>query len=274
MTIYACNFEYDGITLGSLGYIVCEFNGGGGDEKVNAGSEITFITVPTRDGKRWRVTGSKYEKCLSASFHICKDPETHNNDEMAISDAEFRELSRWLNRREYLWFRSYDGETTSRPWFRASFTLTRIDVGKTTYGVELNITTDSPFGYGDEETVSLSFASNGLSKTFTDKNDEIGDTYPSMTITCGASGTLTLTNDITGCSMEIDNCVSGEVLTLSGNTMTISTSSTTHAATLADDFNYDFFRFGNTFSNSVNTVTASAPCTVVMTYRPIIKDTL
>ena len=74
--------------------------------------------------------------------------------------------------------------------------------------------------------------------------------------------------------MEIDNCVSGEVLTLSGETMIISTSSTTHEATLADDFNYDFFRFGNTFGSSTNTVTASIPCNVVIKYRPIIKDTL
>ena len=76
------------------------------------------------------------------------------------------------------------------------------------------MTTDAPFGYGAEETEELSFTSNSLTKTFDDQNDEIGDTYPEMTITCGSSGKLTLADDVTGCSMEVDNCVSGEVLKL------------------------------------------------------------
>ena len=274
MTIYTCDFEYDGVKLSDLGYIVCEFDGNGGVDTVNTGSEITFITVPMHDGKRYAVTGSKYDKCLSTSFQICKDPETHMENEMAITDEEFRYLSRWLNRREYLWFNSFDSEATTRPWFRASFTLTRVDVGNTTYGVELNMTTDAPFGYGEEETVSLNFRSGSLTKTFNDENDEIGDTFPDMTITCMSGGTLTLTDSVTGCSMQIKNCVNGEVLTISGNAMILSTSSATHEATLANDFNYDFFRFGNTFASRANSVTASIPCDVVITYRPIIKDTL
>ena len=273
--MYACDFEYDGVKLSDLGYIVCEFNGDNGVETANAGSEITFITVPTHSGKRYRTTGTKYDKCLSTSFQICKDPEKYNENEMSITDDEFRELSRWLNRRDYRWFHKDIGDQLyDQPWVRASFNLTKIDIGKVTYGAELSMVTDAPFGYGEEQTATLSFAAGALSQTFTDPSDEIGDTYPDMTITCGSSGNLTLSDDVTGCSMEISNCVSGEVLTISGETMTISTSSTTHNATLADDFNYIFFRFGNTFGNRTNTITSSMPCNVVMTFRPIIKDTL
>lgn len=274
MTLYTCDFEYDGVRLSDLGYIVCEFGGSSGDERVNAGSEITFITVPLHSGKRTAVAGSKYDKCLSAKLQICKNPNKFNESEMEISDEEFRALSRWLNRREYLWFHGFDADRSTRPWFRASFSLTRIDVGKTTYGVELDMVTDSPFGYDREKNIELEFTSTQLSKRFSDDNDEIGDTYPEMTITCNASGDLKLENDVTGCSMEINNCVSGEIITLSGESLIISTSSATHSNTIANDFNYDFFRFGNSFENCVNTVTASIPCDVVMRYRPILKDTL
>ena len=43
---------------------------------------------------------------------------------------------------------------------------------------------------------------------------------------------------------------------------------------IANDFNYDFFRIGNTANDRENEITASAPCTVYLKYRPILKDTL
>ena len=270
--MYACDFEYDGLKLSDFGFIVCEFDGSNGTEIANAGSEITFITTPIHSGKRYVRSGTKYDKCLSTTFQICKDPDTHNEDELALTDDEFRALSRWLNRREYLWFHSFDGEVTTRPYFRASFNLKRIEIGKVTYGVELDMVTDAPFGYGEEETVSLSFSAGALSKTFDDLSDDIGEIYPKTTIQCSSSGDLVLTNDITGCSFEVDDCVSGETISLSGDTMIITSSLQTHD--IANSFNYDFFRFGNTYDQTTNTVTASIPCTVTMKYRPIIKDTL
>ena len=37
---------------------------------------------------------------------------------------------------------------------------------------------------------------------------------------------------------------------------------------------YDFFRIGNTYASKTNTITANRPCTVVLKYRPIYKDTI
>lgn len=265
----ACDFVYDGISLSSFGFIICEFDGGGGVQTANAGSEITFSTAPAHSGRRFHSVGTRYEKCLSASFQICKDPEEYDEDEMTITEEEFRTISRWLNRREFLWLYFVDYEDIL---FRASFNLSKIDSAKQTYGIQVEVTTDSPFCYGAQETVALSFSNGSLTKTFTDKNDEIGEMYPDVMITCGSAGDLVLTNDVTGCSFEVDNCVNGEVITQSGDVMILSTSSLTHD--IANDFNYDFFRFGNTYSSRTNTVTASIPCTVSITYRPILKDTL
>ena len=272
--MYACDFEYDGKLLSDFGFMVCSFDGKSGVETADSGSEITFATSPVHSGKRYIANGAGYENCLSTTFQICKNPDYFRPDETEITTAEFRALSRWLNRREFLWFRAFDmcEPEKQRPWVRASFTLSRIEVGGTTYGVELDMQTDSPFGYGDLEEVTLAFTSGALSKKLIDLNDEIGETYPETVITCGSAGTIMLTDDITGCSSSIDNCASGEVITMSGDTMIISTSNVAH--NLANDFNYDFFRFGNTYDNRENTITANRACTVVIRYRPIWKDTL
>ena len=274
--MYAYNFEYDGQLLSDFGFVVCSFGTSSGTTNGNSGSEIAFETVPVQLGKRFYKTGTQYKECLSTSFQICKDPDLYNGDDAYVTEDDFRRLSRWLNRREFLWFHAFDWCTpdVKQPWFRASFTLKKIDYDFGTVGVELKMITDSPFGFGDMETKTLTFAAANDEAAFRDQNDEIGDTYPELTITCGASGTLKLEDDVTGCSCEIENCVSGEVIHFTGETMIVETNSVTHALTLANDFNYDFFRFGNTYDNRENTITASIPCTVEIKYRPIIKNTL
>ena len=275
--MHACNFEYDGQLLSDFGFIVCSFDTASDVSAVQTGSEISFETAPVQRGKRFYNVGTQFKTCLSATFQICKDTSANDGDEMIITHADFRRLSRWLNRREFLWFHFFDLDVrpeVEQPWFRASFTLTKIDFGSDTIGVELKMVTDSPFGYGQPINKTLSFTALEPSVVFRDQNDEIGDTYPELTITCDGSGTLTLSNDLTGCSFEVENCSANEVLHLSGESMMISTDSVTHALTLANDFNYDFFSFGNTYDTRENTITASIPCTVEISYRPILKDTL
>lgn len=274
--MYAYNFEYDGRLLSDFGFIVCHFDNDGGLDTADGGSEISFETAAVHSGKRKFVVGSEYKNCLSTSFQICKDPNGHSDIEMVITADEFRQISRWLNRREYLWFHAFDwcDPEASRPWVRATFNLKRIDVANETVGIELNMTTDSPFGYGDEVVKQFNFTSETLTQTFLDENDEYGDTYPELTVTCGEAGTWTLEDDITGCSCEVENCVADEELHFSGESMIIETDSVTHANTIANDFNYDFFRFGNTPGERLNTITASGPCTVELRYRPIRKDTI
>ena len=272
--MYAYDFEYDGKLLSDFGMIVCNFNSGGGVSNGDTGSEISFNLVPAGYGKRYFVSGLQYENCLSTAFQICKNPETYPENGMVISNEEFRALSRWLNRKKFLWFRSFDRcePEKEKPWFRASFTLTRIESGRDTIGIELKMITDAPFGYGDEEEIALNFTTGDLTKTVIDRSDEDGEIYPFTQITCSQAGDITLSNTLTGCETEIKDCLSGEVITISGESMIISTSNTNHV--LANDFNYDFFRIGNTMNNRNNVITASAPCSVIIRYRPILKDTL
>lgn len=272
--MYAFDFEYDGKLLSSFGMMVCSFSESRSASTTEKGSEIEFNLVPSGYGKRFYAAGLQYENYLSTTFQICKRSDCYPEDQMEITSTEFRELSRWLNRKEFLWFRSFDLQEPEKekPWFRASFNLSRIESAGKTIGVELSMTTDAPFGYGDERELIWNFGQNSLSAVLADENDEIGDTYPQLKITCGQSGTMTISDDLTGCECSVENCVSGEVLEFSGETMIIESSNTNHD--LANDFNYDFFRFGNTYDQRENTITVSMPCTVELRYRPIWKDTL
>lgn len=272
--MYAFDFEYDGKLLSDFGMMVCTFTEGGSANTTEKGSEIEFNLVPSGYGKRFYAAGLQYSSYLSTTFQICKRPDCFPEDQMEITSSEFRELSRWLNRKEFLWFRSFDWQEPEKekPWFRASFNLSRIETGRMTVGVELNMTTDAPFGYGEEEEIVLDFSNSSLTAVFSDLNDEIGDTCPWMEVTCKSAGTLTIADDITGCECSVENCVSGEVLTFSGESMIIESTNTNHD--LANDFNYDFFRFANTIDNRENLITVSMPCTVKIKYRPIRKDTL
>ena len=272
--MYAYDFEYDGRLLSDFGMIVCDFSSSGGVSTGGSGSEIKFNMVPAGYGKRFFAAGLQYEDCLSTTFQICRDPKCAKNEDMTISNEEFRELSRWLNRKQFLWFRSFDWcePEKEKPWFRASFTLKRIESGRDTVGVELNMVTDAPFGYGDEEEENFSFISGSLTQGIVDHSDEPGDIYPFVQIIPAQACDITLSNALTGCETTIRNCLSGEVITLSGDSMIITTSNTNHD--LSDDFNYDFFRIGNTIGERENLITASAPCTVQIKYRPILKDTI
>ena len=130
--------------------------------------------------------------------------------------------------------------------------------------------TDSPFAFGEEIDALWAFDNNYVE--FVDMSDEIGDTYPKLEITCKSDGTLELLNNRMSEPMRIKNCTNGEVLYIDCENQVIESSESTHK--ILNDFNYNFFRIGNTLESRKNIISASMPVLVRMTYRPIIKDAL
>lgn len=266
--MYALDFEYDKHTLSDFGLIVCEFNSSTGAEIVNVGSDITFKTVPIQRGKKHTLAGTRYEECLQATIHICKDPDLTND--RIITRDEYRDLVRWLSREEYLPFRiiyadDFECETC---YFDASFNINRIEINKILYGLELTIQTNRPFGYGLEQHISLEFPNASTIKKVSDRSDVIGYTYPDMQIKCNASGDLSIHNQTFDSTMLIKNCTIGEVITIYGESQIITSSNDGHK--IYNDFNFQFFKIGNTFDNNANMISASVPCTIDIRYKPSI----
>ena len=266
--MYAYDFEYDGRYLSSFGFIICEFDGSGGINISPTGYNITFNKISRSRGRINSLIGTQYDGCVECTFHICKDPDAY--DDLEITNDEYRELVRWLNRHEFLPFRTISTRAdVNSCYFNGSFNIGKIYIVDKLYGLELSLITDAPYGYGipieNKWTVSA-----GETVTLINESDDSMAIRPDMTIVCNASGTLTVTNALTMTTMEINNCTSGETFTILGEEQIITSSLPTHK--VYNDFNYEFLTIGNTFESEKNVLTFSLPCTVTIKYSPIIKD--
>lgn len=268
--MYALDFEYDGLCLSDFNFIICDFNASSGANIVNAGSKITFNTVSRNKGKKYSLTGTQYDECIQATFHICKNPDIY--DDLSITDDEYRDLKRWLNRDEFLPFQILDEDYLDREtcYYEASFNIDKVKINEVLYGLELVMETNKPFGYGREQSIVLEITDASKTYTVNDMSDEIGYLYPSMIITCNADGNLSVKNETENCLMVINNCSAGEVITVYGDIQHITSSLNSHH--IYDDFNYEFLRIGNTFNNRQNKITVSLPCKIELNYSPIIKN--
>lgn len=265
----ATDFEYDGLFLSDFGYIICEFDGSYGVKTMSAGSTISFNKVASGNGSLFYLTSTKYEECITAEFDICKNPDT--NDDMEITTDEFRDLMRWLNRKEFLQFQIHDEDIDYEAiYFDASFNIEKIKIGERLYGLHLIMETNRPFGYGADCEFTNTFTASDLTYNLYDISDEIGTIYPYLVIECAEDCNLTITNETYDSETTIANCTSGETITIDCQKQIITTDNTDHA--VYEDFNYEFLKIGNTYDNNVNVITVSNPCTLTITYAPIIKD--
>lgn len=271
--IQAIDFEYDGQYLSDYGFIICDFNFSNGANETSSASSITFNKVSQHQGKTYSLTSTQYNECITYSFDICKNPDLFEMEDMEITNEEYANIIRWLNRREFLDFCMINDEDYGQDlcYYQASFNMSKIKIGDRLFGIRLTMETNKPFGYGQEQVAVLSFESDSMSKILYDMSAEIGTSYPTVIITCKSSGTLSVRNETENCNTVIKNCTAGEVITLHGNTHIIESSLASHD--VCNDFNYDFFRIGNTINNRANKITVSIPCEITVKYFPIIKDT-
>lgn len=269
--MYALDFEYDGHNLSDFGFIICDFNFSNGATTATAGSRLEFNKIPRNRGKKHGLAGSKYTECISVSFDICRDPSLY--DDLIITNDEYRDLMRWLNRGEFLKFQivkeeDFEGDYC---WYEASFNIDKITINEKLCGLTLNMETNAPFGYGDTRYSRYTSDLGGDTYDFYDNSDEIGYTYPDISIKCMKAGDIRISNSMTKCDMVIKNCKLNEIITIFGDTQIIKSSDLNH--NVANDFNYDFFSIGNSYSDTKNVITLHSPCIFDFWHTPIIKET-
>ncbi len=266
--MYAVDFEYDGLRLSDFGCVIGRIDGSPGIEVVSAGSNITFNKVKRHRGKIHALTSTTFDECITATFQIFKDPCS----DMEMTSDEYRALARWLNRHKFLPFHfiAEEGDSRATCYHEASFNFGKVLNNDTLVGIELTMETNRPFGYGDTVTTTLNVSNTSNTYTITDYSDDVGYTYPNMTITLAAAGTLTITNSTTGSVTELKNCSSGEVITINGDTMVVTSSLSAHH--IYDDFNFEYLKIANSYSSRTNSLTFSLRCTAVISYKPNMKE--
>lgn len=271
----ASDFEYDGRHLSDYGFVICVFN----SEKNGLQIEdnfynISFKKIATYDGKRNTLVNTKYEDCVQKTFDICKNPKLNSGKEMIITDVEYKQLTRWLNRRGFFKFNLIHKDNKEECYYNASFNIKNIYIDGMLYGLRLTMESDKPYGYMDIQEQAMTFTaediSNSKAKIFYDESDEIGYIYPDLTIICNSDGTLTLSNDLTNCSMTITECVTNEVITINGNAQIITTSSTTHD--IYNCFNWQFFTVGNSIDNKINHISSTLPVSIVFSGQKYVRE--
>lgn len=266
----AIDFKYNNKKLSDINFIIGSIDANGGQENIDTGSLITFNTIANSYGKSYSLANTQYNSCIGASFDICKNPD--NNDDLAITEKEYRAIMRWLNRKEFLPFNfiNYDNENENENvYFNASFNISKIYYNHAVYAIRCNMVTNAPYGYGKKR--RYTYSANGSNTfTITDPSDEIGYIYPDMVITCREAGDLLIKNTSTNTTMQIKNVSNNEVINIKGQPQIITTSKSSHD--IANDFNYSFITVGNTEESRKNILSANLSCNIVITYTPIIKN--
>ena len=250
------DFEYDGISLSNMGYILCNFDSGGGVQSITNGSQINFNTTPTRYRSKDELLSTEYSECLTTKFQICKNV-CQSQDDLEISIGELRELMKWLNRKGFYKFKILDSEFMNI-YFEASFNISRIEIGNKIYGLELDMITNRPFALHEPEIIYINNSQINGKQEIGSLSDEEGYIYPHMEITIKENGNLSIYNALEDRTMYIANCTYGETITL--DYPIIQSSLQSH--NIQNDFNWKFFRIANTYKNKINEIDISLPCEI------------
>lgn len=270
--MYAINFEYANERLSDYGMMICTFNGSGGTEAVSSGADITFSQAKASGSSRFSLYSFAYENAYTATFQICRLPcSSKAGKALYLMPDEVTAIQRWLCRKEYHRFK-IDQDGYRNIYWNAVFQSKQIMRNGQIAGLEVTLFTDAPYAYHDP--VTLTFDSPQETIIIYDSSDETGYIYPSIKIECLSDGsddqkTFTLSNSFDNKVMRISNCIQGEIITIDGRSLTI-TSSKSHP-TLAADFNYFFPKIQNTYLDNKNIFTANTNCKITFTYSPIRK---
>lgn len=260
----AYDFEFDGKKLSSFDMIICRFGGLDGIETISNGSQIIFNTIPVQNGSYHRLASAIYDECLTATIQICK--ATCTTDVTEITATEFRELTKWLNRKKFLKLKILSDDYIDL-YYEAAINISRIEVDGRLMGLELSIVTNSPHAFHEPRTIIIKNIEINGKHSINDTSYEEGYIYPLTEITVNEDGDLKIYNAIEDRWTNILNCTAGEVITL--DYPIIQSSNSSH--NIQNDFNWKFLRIANTYENSRNDLTISLPCTIKLKYSPIVK---
>lgn len=303
----ALDFEYAGHNLSEFGMIICSF-GSKGLDTISNGSQITFNTVSTLGGSKHELVSTEYEDCLETTIQICK--ASCDTDITEISSTEFRELTRWLNRKKFLKFKILD-ENYIDLYFEASFNISRIEINGKLYGLELEVVTNRPFALKEPKIINIQLKEiygweeykDGEYLGYLTSTDEHAYPHDGLPIDDGyhihqyiylgkiykgfvndtsyEEGYIYPYTEITigeSGNLKIYNAIENRntyiANCVAGEIITFDypiIQSSVSSHNIQNDFNWNFFRVANTFDNSRNDLIVTLPCSIKIQYSPIVK---
>ena len=249
-------FVFDGISCDEYGITCVTFSSS--TMNTISAQQTDLKTEKSVKGDIYHITSQEYSAPLSYTMQIV------NRDFSPVSPIQERALKKWLCQRgKYKLFCVLD-KRYADVWFYANINNPKSIYVADTVGLEFTITTNAPFAFSDLRDKKWIMNKNDIIEDFYVDNDEDLPLYPNITITMSEPGTLTLINEsITEAenTFTIDNCTSGEILTIESGYPYISSSITTHR--VFDDFN----KFWPYLIDGYNRITVNKACILEFQYR-------
>lgn len=241
----ATNFEFNGIQCEDVGLAIVSFDSDVRGVAGYSGGEIIFNTSKPGSGSKLNFHGSKYDSQLSFTFqaakiNLCKPTPT------PITAYEKAYYKKWLERKDGYKFLRFFQDGFENIYFNVKNVLKWIEYGGETYGMEITVTCDAPFGYSGIQSYEASISSGNSFQIYND-SDEIGAIIPQqIEIKILSNGTLRIKNNMSGLyqvnyqdlsdDMVIKNCKANELIIINGVTKQIKSSLSEHD--IANDFNW------------------------------------
>lgn len=242
------DFIFDGRALSDFGYMAVFEN----SEDVIDVSAMQFNTIKGALSDIDHRVSHTYEQNYTSTFLIMKNLCDTPEDEQWMTHDDIIEMTRWLARKQYKWFRFIDDEDDDEVWYKVQIKITKEYIGTHVVGLQLTVTANAPYGFTREIKHNLS----GEESRIQVYSDEEGYIYPDMTIEILKDGDFELLNEYENRITRIANCVAGEVITISGGDNLQISSSVDHDFT--KDFNYVFPRLCNMYGDNNNIIDVSS----------------
>lgn len=258
------DFIFDGKALSDFGYMVIFEET---EEDITV-SNMKFSNIKGAKSDISQQVSYNYDDNYSTTFTIIKSLCGGVDDnEGYLTNDEVEELTRWLSRKKYKWFRFIDDKDDDEIWYEAQFAINKEYIGDGCFGLKLTLNTSAPFGFTREINVNPRVVNGSFSVPVL--SDEEGYIYPNVIITLQEAGDLSLVNTAELRETSLKNCTSGETITFYGQNVNQISSTVTHD--YAQDFNYNFPRFYTEYGDNTNQFNINLNCTVSLSYRGIRK---
>lgn len=256
------DFIFDGKALSDFGYVAVMEN----QEDTMPVSAMQFETIKSALSDISHRVAYNYESNYTSTLLIMKNPCEFYDEDSYLTNDDIAELTRWLARKQYKWFRYIDDDDDDEIWYQVQFVINKEFVGDKVIGLQLTINCNAPYGFTRE----FNTETTDNSIMVRPNTDEEGYIYPTMIITC-SGGDAKITNTTTGEETIVKNCAADEVITFSGaDLQQVSSSVTDHD--LSEDFiMYRFPRFAILYGNNANELSFENISNVQISYRGIRK---
>lgn len=260
------DFIYDGISLSSYNYIICDFNASSSIAETNSAVR-TFQSIPLFYGKIMPFSMTSYDTRLEFSFDIIKNTCVSKVEDFIITLPEYRYIAKWLCRPEIHVLKFVDPQF-SNILFEGSFNMSPLKSGDDIIGIRCRYVTNRPFGIQEAVMYAYDFEQSDDQLVIHDISDEAGFIYPHVEITCKENGNLYLTNSYDNRDTIIYNCSENERIIMTDH-LIIASDNPDHL--IQNDFNYEYIRIANNYYNFTNAITSSLKCHIEISYNPIAK---